>query len=73
MTGSWRELVSTHRGRLLGLMVGLGISLLMITLGFLKTFFVVVCAAVGYYIGRRLDHRESLGEILERLLPPKGR
>lgn len=64
-------LLGEHGGKLLGLLGGLVISLLIIYLGFIHTVFILSFSAVGYYIGSRWDNRESLRDLLNRILLPR--
>lgn len=64
-------LLGEHGGRLLGLLGGFFISLLIIYMGFIHTFFIVSLSALGYYIGGRWDNQESIGDLLNRILPPR--
>jgi uncharacterized membrane protein len=59
-----------HRGKIIGVILGLVISLLIIIVGFFKGVFIILCCMAGYYIGRRIDNKENLREILEHILPP---
>lgn len=70
--GLWAYLLGEHGGKLLGLLGGFITSLLIIYLGFIYTVFIVSLSALGYYIGSRLDNRESLRDLLNRILPPRG-
>ncbi len=59
-----------HRGKILGLLAGFLISILLLTVGFLKTFFIVGCSFVGYIIGKKIDNHEDFRDIIDRILPP---
>jgi len=59
------------RGRILGLALGLAVGLAVMVFGLLWTLFIGLCAAVGYFIGLRLDEtQEGLLDFLDRVLPP---
>jgi uncharacterized membrane protein len=63
----WRR----HRGKLLGVVIGLSVGLGIRYLGFVWTLFIAMCGVVGYFIGRRLDEsNEDILELLDRVLPP---
>lgn len=64
-------LLGEHLGKVLGLLGGLVISLLIIYLGFIHTVFIVTFSLVGYYLGSRIDNRESIRDLLNRILPPR--
>lgn len=69
-----REVMVKHRGKLAGAVAGFVVALLVISLGFLKSLFVVFCVAAGYLVGRRLDStHEDILDILDRILPPGDR
>lgn len=66
-----KELAEHHRFKVIGLLLGLVLSLLVIHYGPLLTLFIVLCVGIGYYVGKKLDDEpEGLAELLERLLPP---
>ncbi|HEY3314761.1 MAG TPA: DUF2273 domain-containing protein [Bacillota bacterium] len=70
----FKELFENHRGKTVGSLIGLAISLSIYKLGFLWTIFIAICVFVGYQIGRKMDEdKEGLIDILDRLLPPGGR
>lgn len=54
----------------MGTVLGLSFALVYIHYGFLRTLFILLCAAAGYYIGLRLDGDDDLRALIERLLPP---
>ncbi|MGI5839004.1 MAG: DUF2273 domain-containing protein [bacterium] len=69
-----REIVSSHRGKIIGIVLGLFVSILIITYGFFKAAFIILCVGLGYYLGKRLDNnKEDIAEILDRILPPDDR
>ncbi|MGL5514243.1 MAG: DUF2273 domain-containing protein [Sporomusa sp.] len=64
------EIWQHHRGKLLGMLIGLVFGILVLTFGFFRTLFVVLCAFAGYVVGKRIDQKEDIMEILDKLLPP---
>lgn len=67
----WAEIISEHRGRILGALIGLLFGLMVLWVGLLWTLFIGLCVLAGYFVGRRLDeNKEDLLEMLDRLLPP---
>ncbi|MCG0277618.1 MAG: DUF2273 domain-containing protein [Thermanaeromonas sp.] len=60
----WRE----HRGKILGLALGLLFGLAVAAWGLLKTLFIVFCMMVGYFIGRGLDGGQGWSGWWERIL-----
>ncbi|CAJ1002981.1 MULTISPECIES: DUF2273 domain-containing protein [Bacillales] len=67
------ELLWEHKGKLLGVAAGLFFGIIYLFVGFWDTLVIVVFVGTGYYIGRKLDHKEDLREILDRILPGKFR
>ena len=67
------ELWQQHRGKILGGILGLIIGIIIIALGFLKALFVILCALLGYYIGKSIDNKESLRDLVDKILPPGNR
>jgi uncharacterized membrane protein len=66
---NWQD----HRGKILGAILGIVIGIIILVFGFLKTAFIVLCAIIGYYIGKIIDGKESLRDILDKILPPGHR
>ncbi|MBW5466526.1 DUF2273 domain-containing protein [Brevibacillus formosus] len=68
-----RELMWEHKGKLMGVFAGLFLGIIYLLVGFWDTLVFVVFIGTGYYIGRKLDHKEDLREILDKILPGKFR
>jgi uncharacterized membrane protein len=49
-----------HRGKVIGTLLGLLFAGIVIALGLLRALFVVVCVAMGFFIGARLDEVEAV-------------
>lgn len=69
----WKEILldifRNNRGKCIGAFIGLIIALSAISIGFFKTLFIVICILMGYYIGKKVDNKESIIEVIERILP----
>lgn len=65
-----QELWEHHSGKILGLSAGFSIGLLVILFGFFRTLFVLICMIAGYVVGKKIDEKEDIMDILEKLLPP---
>ena len=48
-------LLSEHRGKTIGILLGLIASILFISFGFWRTIFIALFIFVGYTIGKKLD------------------
>lgn len=67
------ELWTLHRGKIIGGILGLIIGIIIIALGFFKAIFVIICAILGYYIGKSIDNKEDIRALLDKILPPGNR
>ena len=62
----WNEILDVlkeHKGKITGACLGLLISLL-------KAFFIVLCVCIGYILGKKVDNKEDIRKLLDRILPP---
>lgn len=66
LQGIWHN----HSGKILGILIGLFVGIFIITFGFFRTMIVLFCVVAGYIIGKRIDEKEEITDILEKLLPP---
>ncbi len=69
--GVWRVLFTLwyyHRGKTLGILLGLIFGLLTVTLGFWKALFIAFCIGVGFWVGKRLDEEGNFKKLLDRIL-----
>lgn len=78
---SWERCIKSlwlyHRGKSIGVLLGLIISLSILLFGFFKTVFIVLCVCVGLFIGNKIDKNDDLYDTFEnlfaylsRLIPP---
>ncbi|MGL5207453.1 MAG: DUF2273 domain-containing protein [Acidaminococcaceae bacterium] len=65
-----QNLWENYRGRLVGSLFGLFIGAMFLILGFFQTIFLLICITAGYLLGKRIDNKEDLMDVLDRLLPP---
>ncbi|QXM06022.1 DUF2273 domain-containing protein [Crassaminicella indica] len=56
-------------GKILGVFLGFLFSILIICIGVIKTIFISLCVCIGYFIGNKIDHKENLLELLDKILP----
>ncbi|MEW6274255.1 MAG: DUF2273 domain-containing protein [Bacillota bacterium] len=61
------DLLARHRGKIAGIVLGLVFGWLVIKYGLGKTFFIALCAAIGYYIGKRVDEQFDFKDMLARI------
>ncbi len=64
------EIWQHHSGKIVGVTAGFAIGVLIIVFGFFQTLFVLLCMIAGYVIGKRIDEKEDIMDILDKLLPP---
>jgi len=63
--------ITEHRGKTIGILLGLVASILFISYGFWRTIFIVFCIAVGYLIGKKLDENADLEVWMKNLFKSK--
>ncbi|MEW6573051.1 MAG: DUF2273 domain-containing protein [Bacillota bacterium] len=68
---NYQELFERHRGKIIGIVLGLAFGWFAIVYGFWKALFVAACVAAGYFIGKRIDERVKLGSFLDNLFREK--
>lgn len=59
-----------HSGKIIGLVTGFLVGIFILVFGFLHTIFVMICMVAGYLVGKRIDEKEDIMDILSKLLPP---
>jgi uncharacterized membrane protein len=63
--------ITEHRGKTIGILLGLSASILFINYGFWRTIFIVFCIAVGYLIGKKIDENTDLEVWMKNLFKSK--
>lgn len=64
------EIWQNHSGKIIGVVLGFTLGLFIILFGFFRTFFILLCVSAGFLVGKRIDEKENIMEILDKLLPP---
>lgn len=64
------EIWQHHSGKIIGLVTGLFMGIFILVFGFFHTMFVMLCMIAGYIVGKRIDEKEDIMDILGKLLPP---
>ena len=64
------EIWQLHSGKIVGMFSGLFIGVFILVFGFFHTMFVMICVTAGYIVGKRIDEKEDIIDILAKLLPP---
>ena len=60
------NILTFHRGKLIGVVLGLVFGLFTIMFGFWNTFFLAICIFAGYFLGRRIDEAEDFRDLIKR-------
>jgi len=68
--GLLAEIWQNHSGKIIGIIVGMLAGIFILVFGFFHTMFVMLCMIAGYVIGKRIDEKEDIMDILGRILPP---
>lgn len=61
-------LLTNHRGKFFGVLLGVVVGIIILILGFWKTVFLALCGLVGYWIGGISDKKERFTSFLDRIL-----
>lgn len=65
-----QEIWRVNSGKIIGVSMGFVLGMLILVIGFFQALFIFFCMIIGYVIGKRIDDKEDLMEILDKLLPP---
>jgi uncharacterized membrane protein len=63
------NIFENNRAKCIGVLLGFLFAISSLFIGFFKTIFIVICIFLGYYIGKKIDNKESIIEVIERILP----
>lgn len=66
-----KKLMEGHPGKTLGFFAGLVLGLVYLISGLLDTLIFLIIVSAGVYFGGKMDRKEDLTEILDRILPGK--
>lgn len=56
--------IKSNRGKSIGIVLGFLVALLVLIIGFFKTFFIAICIVAGYTIGKKIDEGENIKELI---------
>ncbi|HRX20159.1 MAG TPA: DUF2273 domain-containing protein [Syntrophomonadaceae bacterium] len=59
----WEE----HRGKTIGVVIGLLAAILFLSFGFWKTIFIIVCIVLGYILGKRIDEDKNFDQWIRKI------
>lgn len=63
-----KAFLAAHAGKLFGSVMGLFLGWIIIRYGVIRGLFVILCVAIGLYLGARLDSPDTSGDIISRFL-----
>jgi uncharacterized membrane protein len=66
-----RIIFEQHRGKAIGIVLGLIASVLFISYGFWRTIFIIVCISLGFFIGKEIDEKKNFDQWLKRMFKDK--
>jgi len=61
--------IKAHKGGIAGILLGLLFGVLVLTIGFWKSIFLVLCICIGYWLGSSVDKKEKFLDFLDKILP----
>lgn len=64
-------IIEEHRGKAIGILMGLVAGILVISYGFWRTLFIIFCIVLGYFIGKRIDESQGLDHWLKQMFRDK--
>ena len=67
----FRIIFEQHRGKAIGVLLGLLASILFISYGFWRTIFIIVCIALGFFIGKEIDENKNFDQWLKQIFKEK--
>lgn len=62
--------IRNNKRKFFGGLIGFILSILILSIGFFKTFFIVLLTIVGIVVGSKSYTKRQILEFLERILPP---
>ncbi|MGE5528643.1 MAG: DUF2273 domain-containing protein [Patescibacteria group bacterium] len=62
--------LAARKGRLVGAFLGFVTGIIWAFLGWWRAAIFLFCVALGYFIGLRLDRKDTWREIVAKILPP---
>lgn len=61
------QILEEHRGKAIGVIIGLLAAILFLTFGFWRALFIILCIVVGYFIGKRIDEDQNFNQWIKKL------
>lgn len=61
------DLWTYHKGKTVGVTLGLVFGLMVVVFGFFQAFFIMLCMIIGYSIGRRIDDNINFKDVMDKV------
>ncbi|MGI6066538.1 MAG: DUF2273 domain-containing protein [Bacillota bacterium] len=61
------DLWTYHKGKTVGIIIGLAFGLMVVIFGFFQAAFIMLCMIIGYFIGRRVDDNVNFRDVMDRV------
>lgn len=65
------ELWKHHKGKTIGIILGLVFGIMVVSFGFWQTVFIYFCVFLGFFIGKKLDSRINIKESVTKIFTKK--
>ena len=62
----FEDIMTFHRGKLIGVTLGLIFGLFTIIFTFWSALFLAVCIFIGFFLGRRIDDDKDFKELIKK-------
>lgn len=56
-----------HRGKVIGVILGLVAGFLVVAYGFWKSLFIIICILTGYLVGKKIDENGGFDDWIQRV------
>lgn len=63
------SLLKQHKGRTVGIILGLIFGILVLTINFWRALFLAICIYLGYWFGSMHDKKDKFLSFLDKILP----
>ncbi len=57
-----------NSGKIIGSLIGLVLAIFILIIGLFRTLFIVALTVVGYFIGNKIEKKESITDFLKEIL-----
>ncbi len=67
------ELAKANKGKVFGGIIGFIIAILVLTIGFFKTLFIVLCTSLGIFLGSEYNRKVRLKQLIDKIFDSTNR